>query len=336
MKPFNVPIALFSFVREDKILQIIEKIRKIEPTKIYLISDGGRNEIEHDKVLKCRQSIENSIDWNCKIIKRYSSVNIGVFNNIAGGAKWVFSQEDSAIFLEDDNLPALSFFPFCADLLNKYKDNDRILWICGTNYLGEYETSNNESYLFSKNMMPCGWASWSNKFLKYYNEDFSLWKDRVTKKNIHKEYLYFPLFIQDTNNWNAEIERFDTKGRYASWDYQMSLSIRAHKLYGIVPKYNQINNIGVDEYSIHGGNSNNKIMTSRFCNIPTRELEFPLNHPKEVVIDKRFELKTEKIITYPWLMRVKFNLSYSLKRLFKIYVDNSLIGELKKRYIKNK
>ena len=61
---FNVPIVLFSFIREDKILQIIERIKIINPSKIYLISDGGRNELEHKKVIDCRKKIEERIDWD--------------------------------------------------------------------------------------------------------------------------------------------------------------------------------------------------------------------------------------------------------------------------------
>ncbi|WP_422766831.1 hypothetical protein ACOX9X_11130 [Photobacterium leiognathi subsp. mandapamensis] len=155
---FNIPVALFIFKRKDSVLKILEVLAKVKPSKIYLLSDGGRNEDEKKIVDECRFAIEEAISWNCEIVKKYHTENVGVYSNIADGAKWVFSQEEKAIFLEDDNLPEETFFEYCECLLNKYRLDSRILWVCGSNYLEEVETSDNSSYFFTQNMLPCGWA----------------------------------------------------------------------------------------------------------------------------------------------------------------------------------
>ena len=157
---FDIPVVLFLFKRIDKPLLVLDRISKVRPKKLYLLSDGGRNHDEHQEVELCRLKIAQAVDWDCEIIKRYASENIGVFENIAGGAKWVFEREKYAIFLEDDNLPEISFFYFCEKLLKHYEDDKRVFWICGTNYLEKYEPVDGSSYLFNKNMMPCGCASW--------------------------------------------------------------------------------------------------------------------------------------------------------------------------------
>ena len=37
------PIALFLFKRKDTVLRIIDQIRKVQPDRIYLLSDQGRS-----------------------------------------------------------------------------------------------------------------------------------------------------------------------------------------------------------------------------------------------------------------------------------------------------
>ena len=102
---YNIPIVIFTFKRIEKLLIILERISLISPSKIYIISDGGRTKEEHLTVIQCRKMIENKINWKCDVKKCYADTNIGVYNNIVGGIKWVFKQEEFAIFLEDDNLP---------------------------------------------------------------------------------------------------------------------------------------------------------------------------------------------------------------------------------------
>lgn len=324
MQQFQIPIVLFLFKRVDKLIQIIDRISQIQPSKIYLIGDGGRTLDEQAEIENSRKIIEAAITWECEVVKRYAPENIGVYENIAGGAKWVFKYEETAIFLEDDNLPELSFFPFCEEILERYKNDSRVLWICGTNYLKEYEPKDGSSYVVTKNMMPCGWASWSYKFNKYYDGELLLWKDSYIQERIKKEYSYKPLLYQDIDNWNDELWHKNEFGKFISWDYQMSFTQRVHGLYAIAPKYNQITNIGVDMDSIHHGNSFENEMTRRFCGLPTKSIEFPLKHPKALLIDEEFELATSKIITLPWKMRTRKAVTRSIKRIIGMRMDKSL------------
>lgn len=315
---FNIPIVLFIFKRADKSALIIDRLSQIKPTKLYIIADGARNDEEQTQIDECRRKVESHINWTCEVIKNYAPKNRGVFENIAGGAKWVFEKEESAIFLEDDNFPALSFFPFCQEMLETYKDNEQILWICGSNYLIKSDFKDGASYSFTQNMLPCGWASWAYKFNKYYQSDFQLWSDPHIRNKIQKMDYSRALKKQEKNSWEAEIYRKHESGKFASWDYQMSFTLRAFDLLGIIPKYNQIKNIGIDENSIHGGNSINNEMTSRFCENEILELEFPLIHPQVIQLDKSQERTLAKVITLPLAMRLKGKIVRALKFLLNI------------------
>lgn len=321
---FDIPVVLFLFKRIDKPLLVLKRISEVKPKRLYLLSDGGRNDEEKIQVELCRKEIEQAIDWDCEVIKRYASENIGVYENIAGGAKWVFDREKYAIFLEDDNLPDISFFRYCEELLVKYKKDTRVLWICGTNYLGDYLPKNKASYIFTRNMQPCGWASWSDKFKRFYDGNLNLLENELVRTSLSKTYLTKSLYKQDCMNWDDEKQRILKRGKPSSWDYQMSLSIRAHNLFGIVPKSNLIKNIGVDEDSIHGGVSMDLEMTRRFCEIPLKEIDFPLIHPESLTIDIDFERKIEKIITYPLYMRLKRMASVAIKKFLNVDTDRSI------------
>lgn len=326
---FDIPVALFIFKRIEKSVKIIEAISKVKPQKLYIVSDAGRNTEEIDHVEKCRRAVEDSINWECDIVKMYSEVNQGC-HNIGIAAMKIFAEEKYCIFLEDDNYPCDSFFEYCRTMLQRYDHDDRILWICGTNYMGDYSPQDGADYVFTQHMLPCGWASWSEKFNTYYEYDFQHLNED-TEKEVKKNYSSRRLYKYDLKNWKSELEN-KKNGRYASWDYHMNFSLRYHNKLGIAPRYNQITNIGVDEFSEHGGTSMDNYLTNKFCMIPVSNLEFPLKHPDTIHIDKRFERKTEKIIVPPRSYYMKI----FLRRLIPIPRDVSIRKSIKTRKIVRK
>jgi len=317
MDTFEVPVVLFLYKRLDTVLAIIDRLRMVKVTKVYLISDAGKNESDTILIENHRKIIEDAIDWECIIIKNFAESNRGVYENIGLGAKWVFEREPMAIFLEDDNLPELTFFDYCRELLYKYQEDTRILWICGTNYLGMYEPEDGSSYMFTKHLLPCGWASWSDKFLTFYEFDFK----KLSQANIKKvkfSYDNKKLFFQQLKNWKSELLNENSGQKYHSWDYHMSWSIRVNSLWGISPKYNQIMNIGVDSFSEHGGTSFDNVMTQRFCGMNSYPLPIGLKHPESLLPDINYEKKIGNIILYPLNLRIMGIISKFVRFIFSI------------------
>ena len=330
MYQFDIPVVLFLFKRKDTVLQIIDMVRQVTPEKIYLLSDEGRTSEEKEIVKDVRMSVEHAIDWPCTIVKNYAIENRGVYENIGLGAKWVFEREEKAIFIEDDNLPEITFFQYCKEMLERYEDNSKVLWVCGTNYLGDYACANGASYMFTQHLLPCGWASWSNKFLKYYDFDLELADDPYIMGNLLQSYADKRLYQQQYDRiWEEKLSR-DNCGKFCSWDYHMLLTIRAHQLLGISPAKNQIRNIGVDANSIHGGSSMANIMTKRFCGMDSYPLDYPLVHPKTVMIDDDYEKRISNIILMPFQYRLKTYLSTAVKKMLGMSKYDSLSGFFKK------
>ena len=323
---FQIPVVLFTFKRSNTVERLLKVLKAANISKLYLFSDGGRTPEEQELVNQTREEILKMIDWDVEVIKMFADTNQGVFNQIAMGAKKVFEKEEKAIFLEDDNLPEITFFSYCENMLNKYQDNEKVLWVCGTNYESESKYLDTY-YVFTKHMLPCGWASWANKFNKYYLTSFAILDDKKNIKKIKKAYDARWLYRQQIRNFKMEKYREDHQRRFLSWDFHMALTLRYYDLYGIAPKYNQIRNIGIDQYSTHGGTSKKKPNTAKFCEIPTRSMPEEYIEPKEVVINKEFEKRITKIVLVPLYIRLLFPFITFTKKLLRMYPDKSFINK---------
>lgn len=200
MDGFDVPVVLFIFKRL-KAVEVLKQISMVKPCKLYILADQGRNEAERLRVSQTRQAVEAAINWDCEVIKHYADENRGVFLNIGMGAKWVFEREKAAIFLEDDNLPEITFFEYCREMLDRYKDDTRVLWVCGTNYLGKYTPEDGSSYVFTRHMLPCGWASWADKFDRFYDTELKLSEDEVVLSRARRDYYDDRVYKQYVEHW---------------------------------------------------------------------------------------------------------------------------------------
>lgn len=329
---FEIPVVLIFFKRIDKTIDVLDRIAQVRPKKLYLISDGPRNEAEEVLVEECRRRVDSRINWECEVVRDYAPSNLGVYDRIGRSALRILTMEPAAIFLEDDNLPEVSFFRFCQEMLERYRDNDSVLWICGTNYLESYEAQNQCSYVFTRHMLPCGWASWGSKFCRFYDGEMNLLDDPKTLPAIFERSNNKALTRQHMRNWLREKRRIVSGQRPNSWDYQMSLTIEAHQLLGIVPVKNQIRNIGVDELSTHGGSDLNNVMTRRFCGMRSIELKFPLTHPAAVKLDDRFDRLTGAIILLPLRYRILGALNRLLRVVLRLEDSKSLSAELARRF----
>lgn len=324
---FNIAIAVFLFKRTSGLASIFSQISKVQPERIYLIGDGPRNDNEKEACEKCRVYAESLIDWKCDIRTNYAKENRGVYQNIGQGAKWVFGFEDKAIFLEDDNYPEDTFFQYCKEMLDFYEKEEQVFWICGTNYINSMELSS--SYVFTQHLLPCGWASWADKFDKYYDGELKGLSDECKLTNFKNSYTNKALYRQQLRSIKRTRYLLETNKQLSSWDFQMLFSIRANGLFGIAPCNNQIRNIGADDFSIHGGSSMKNKMTSRFCFVNTVPLLFPLISPPEVEVNKYFERKIGKIILYPISLRIKIFIGRIIKYMIGMNKYESLSANLR-------
>ncbi len=132
----TTPVLFLVFNRAETTYKVFEKIRKVKPTKLFISADAPRANVKED-VAKCLQvrEIINQIDWDCEVHTNFKCENMGCDKAIPSGIDWFFEHVDTGIILEDDCMANVSFFYFCQDLLERYKDDARIMHISGNNFL---------------------------------------------------------------------------------------------------------------------------------------------------------------------------------------------------------
>ena len=142
----KTPVAFIIFNRPDTTERVFAEIVKAKPPKLLVVGDGPRANREGDaaKVAAAR-AITKRVDWPCEVLTNFSEVNLGCKVRVSSGLDWVFEQVPEAIILEDDCLPHQTFFRFCEELLERYRDDQRIGMISGDNFQFGH-TINDDSY----------------------------------------------------------------------------------------------------------------------------------------------------------------------------------------------
>jgi len=177
----KTPVLFLVFNRPDTTRRVFEAIRAARPARLFLVADGPRERQPDDKE-KCERVryIATDIDWDCEVKTLFRKENLGCKNGVSSAIDWFFSHVDEGIILEDDCLPTESFFWFCEELLRRYRNDSRVMQICGSNFLRGWQR-NNDSYYFSGYGPIWGWASWRRAWI-YYDVDMKLWPEVKEKK----------------------------------------------------------------------------------------------------------------------------------------------------------
>ncbi|MBR8826970.1 MAG: glycosyltransferase family 2 protein [Gomphosphaeria aponina SAG 52.96 = DSM 107014] len=277
------PIAFLIFNRPDTTLKVFEAIREAKPPLLMVVADGPRQDKpgEAEKCAATRKIIAQ-VDWQCEVRTLYSDVNLGCKRRVASGLSWVFTQVEEAIILEDDCLPHPTFFRFCEELLDYYRDDKRIMVISGDNYqFGRQRTE--YSYYFSRYNHCWGWATWRRAW-KYYDMEMKLWPKIRDEGGLRciledsKAIKYWSNILQKT--YAGEIDTWDFQWTFACW-VQSGLTI--------LPDVNLVSNIGFGPEATHTKDSGN-----HSANLPVQAMGFPLQHPPLVIRQTEADAFTQR------------------------------------------
>lgn len=279
----KTPVALIIFNRPEHTRCVFEAIRAARPEKLFVIADGARNEAEKEICTKTRAIID-TVDWPCVVEKNYSEHNLGCRDRVSSGITWVFERVEQAIILEDDCLPHPSFFPFCEDVLERYKDDERVMHISGNFFQQKnrrFKTT--ASYYTSAIPHIWGWATWRRAW-QHYDVDLTQWPklrdSGVMKEKFHND-AAFEYWERVWNQYCA--------GKIDSWDGQWVFACIAHDGLCINPTTNLVSNIGFGTQATH-----TKTSGSIFANTPTQEMTFPLTHPATLEINRHADVFTHR------------------------------------------
>ncbi|GFH86104.1 MULTISPECIES: hypothetical protein [Bacteroidaceae] len=308
MKPFktDIAVAMIFFNRPDTLKTVFESVREAQPSKLYLIQDGARANRPKDveNVAKCREVVSN-IDWECEVVHDYSDINLGCGKRIFTGLSNVFMHEEYAAIVEDDIVIGESFLPFCKEMCERYKDDQRIHMISGMNHLGVYEECPYDYFFSQGGGAIWGWATWArcwneldwNMEAVSNNYIVNCLKNGNTPNNVSKVIAERALVIRQGI----------LKGVSPTfWSLHFGLYGYLGSRLNIVPKYNLISNIGLTGDSAHATDSVNKLVKRIRVVFFSKIYEMPnkLRHPKYIIDDQIYMKKQNAIMNPSWKQRL--------------------------------
>lgn len=290
----DVPVKINIWTRPECQKKQWDVIRKARPSILFIQSDGGRNENEWEKIIENREMIDHSIDWNCKVYRLYEEQNIGMYAMEQKTNALIWSKVDRCIYTEDDQVPSVSFFEFCRELLEKYKDDLRVECICGMNYQGVSEQVSAD-YFFCRNGSIWGMATWRNRF-EERKSGFSYSKDPYIMKLLREKTK------SDHAMWKTMYGYAQNPvhgGHIPGYEFWFAFDVYAQERVRIIPKYNMISNIGCGDDSAHSAAYEYlPRATRKLFNLELHEMTFPMKHPKYVIADDEYRRQYNYLLGY--------------------------------------
>lgn len=291
----NTPVLFLVFNRPDTTRIVFDAIRNAQPSRLYIAADGPRIN-RPDEAESCAEvrSIVANVDWPCEIKTLFRDENLGCKSAVSSAIDWFFEHEAEGIILEDDCLPDATFFPYCSELLEKYRNEPSVMAI-GGNYFSFNESRKEvagKSYFFTKHVEIWGWATWRRAW-KTYDVEIKNWA-------LLPEDWLMEIGGNSTDFKQYFKSSFDSvyRGEIDTWDFQWVFNVWYHNGLSALPTRNLVSNIGFNADATH-----TKVGDGFLDNVPLQPMKFPLAHP--VTIER--SLSMDK-----WLDRKIYGIGISL------------------------
>jgi len=273
------PVLFLVFNRPIHTERVFSRIREAQPLRLYVACDGARPENHHDNLKIAEvKSIVSRVDWNCDLRTLYRDTNLGCGLAVSSAIDWFFEYEEEGIILEDDCLPSNSFFLFCDEMLNLYRNEERIALVAGYNKAQEWK-SDKYDYFYSQLGAIWGWATWRRAWCYYDFQMNSL--ENLVSSNWFVDNLGLEVGLRRQRQLlNAKAlvasQRLDT------WDYQWACARHVQNGMSCMPARSLITNIGFDNEATH-------TKQAKQDSIVAQELSFPLRVNPAIIPDTSFD-----------------------------------------------
>ncbi|MEE2825810.1 MAG: glycosyltransferase family 2 protein [Planctomycetota bacterium] len=274
MSQLQTPIAFCVFNRPEVTERVFCEIAKQRPRHLLVIADGPRPQHPGDAEKTARtRDVINKIDWPCDLRTCFAEQNMGCGKRMATGLTWAFEQFHELIILEDDCLPHPSFFGFCEQLLDRYRETSEVMMISGDNF--QPAPVSEQSYYFSKWPHIWGWASWQPAWQAFLDTSPPQ-DDRELAETLSRVHAQ----TDEIERWTSILRDY-FQGKIDTWDFQWMYAIWKQRGLTVLPNLNLISNLGFGPGATHTLDEN-----SWLAELETHEL-INLKHPSQIEADSR-------------------------------------------------
>ncbi len=284
---FSTPILFLLFNRLDTVKRVFPEIKRQQPRSLYIAGDGPRpqkGEAEKQACAAVREWVLSEIDWDCDVHTLFREENLGCGKAVSGAITWFFEHEEEGIILEDDCLADPSFFRFCQEMLEKYRDCPQVMHISGNNNqdsMGDYPCS----YYFSVYSHIWGWAAWRRSW-QGFDLGMEEW-DTIRQDPGRVRELMFGVYTEGSRRYRRMQFDLIRRGEIDSWAYPYLFSLWRQKGLTVIPSVNLVENIGV------GGDATHTTSLQSFRIRKKGSLDFPLKHPPQIKLNQALDIKIE-------------------------------------------
>ena len=280
---FQTPVLFLIFNRPDATAQVLVQLRRAGVRRLYVAADGPRPGHPTDAV-RCAEARalvrQAGRESGCELRTLFRAANLGCSTAVAEGISWFFEHEPEGIIVEDDCLPTPGFFPFCAEMLARYRHDLRLMHISGNNFgakAGARPEPRQPSYYFSQQVHSWGWATWRRAWQHY---DLGL-RDLPRLALSGRLRGSFSSRLEEWYFLRKFWELYHGPRPFTTWDYQWHFARAANSGLAIMPAVNLVSNIGFG----HEGATHTQDAADPHAALPTGTLPWPLHHPRYVLSD---------------------------------------------------
>jgi hypothetical protein len=263
------------FNRPDHAAAVMSRVREARPPRVYAHVDGPRQGRDDDKLnTEACHMLVRGIDWPCEVHMLFREQNMGLREGVGDALNWFFSREEYGIVLEDDCLPDSSFFPYCEELLLRYRNDERIMHITGSNVAEKHTAHLGESYFFSRFSLVWGWAAWEK--MSPALEGLGEFDEAGCIRALIPGHM--------AQTYMTDKFRVTSRKENNSWAYAWFYSILKNDGLCIIPKINLIENVGVGDIDATNTRARLRHQLVRAGSMPS-----PLHHPSTTDVDNELE-----------------------------------------------
>lgn len=278
----SIPVLVVAFNRPDTTAQVLRALGDVRPRRVYFAVDGPRSDRPEEARLVAEvQGLASSMPWADQVLTRFRSANLGCKHAVSDAISWFFEHEEQGIILEDDCVAHPTFFRFAEELLDRYKDDSRVMGISGNNFQrGDQRLSS--SYYFSRHFHIWGWATWRRAWA-FFDYEMKGWPE-AQRTNALSNLLRSKASVRYWTNVFSET----SENRNSSWGYRWLFAVWMQGGLCVTPNRNLVTNVGFGADATH-----TTIASENLSYVPSVEMPFPLKHPAFFLPNCELDRRTE-------------------------------------------
>jgi hypothetical protein len=236
---------VFAHRRPDHLRRVFDALvrnKGFDESKIFVYSDGAKNEVDEDDVALVRSLVSGLRFPNVKLIE--SPGNKGLVRSIHDGVTELIEDFGRVIVLEDDLVVGRYFLSFMNTGLDRYCDCERVVQVCGFTFsnaaVHQYDA------LFVPMASSWGWATWKRTWDRFNATDMSaglaeLRQSAPLRRSFDLDGRY-PMYLT---------LRRSAAGRTESWAIWLQLYTFLSGGLALWPASSLVRNIGNDGSGVH-------------------------------------------------------------------------------------